>query len=129
MPNPSTLGSRKVVAFAATRDSEQAKAFYRDTLGLRFVSDDPFAVVFDANRITLRVTKVREFTPQSFTVLGWEVEDIEATVRALVEAGVRFERYGEFLKQDELGIWEAPGGSRIAWFKDPDGNILSLSQM
>ncbi len=117
------------MAFVATRDSERAKAFYRDTLGLRLVSDDSFAVVFDANGTMLRVTKVKEFEPMKFTVLGWEVPDIVAAVKELVKAGVRFERYGSFMKQDKLGIWDAPGGGRIAWFKDPDGNTLSLAQI
>ncbi|MSV28652.1 MAG: VOC family protein [Bryobacterales bacterium] len=129
MTNQSALGSHKIMAFVATRDSERAKTFYGDTLGLRLISDDPFAVVFDANGTMLRVTKVREFTPFNFTVLGWEVPDIAAAVRRLGEAGVQFERYGSFMKQDELGIWDAPGGGRIAWFKDPDGNTLSLAQM
>ncbi len=129
MTNQSALGSNKLMAFGATRDSESAKAFYRDTLGLRLISDDPFAVVFDSNGTTLRITKVQEFTPFNFTVLGWEVPDIEAAVRGLGEASVQFERYGSFMKQDELGIWDAPGGGRIAWFKDPDGNTLSLAQM
>jgi catechol 2,3-dioxygenase-like lactoylglutathione lyase family enzyme len=122
------LGSAKLVAFAATRDQARAKAFYRDTLGLKFVSEDGFAVVFDANGVMLRVSMVREIAAAQYTVLGWEVIDIVAKVKELVAAGVTFERYSFLPDQDEQGIWTAPGGTRVAWFKDPDGNILSLSQ-
>jgi catechol 2,3-dioxygenase-like lactoylglutathione lyase family enzyme len=127
------LGSSVIAAFVPTRDSAKAKAFYVDILGLRFVSDDRFALVLDANGIKVRVTKVRDFTPQPFTVLGWEVADIEKAVSDLENNGVCFEKYG-FRGQDERGIWTAPmtdnasGGARVAWFKDPDGNLLSVSQ-
>jgi len=121
------LTSNKVVAFAATRDPKRAKAFYRDTLGLRLVSEDPFALVFDVNGIMLRVTSVGEFTPQPFTVLGWETPDIAGDIKKLAKAGVVFERY-KGMKQDTLGVWTAPRGGKIAWFKDPDGNTLSLTE-
>ncbi|HYL39296.1 MAG TPA: VOC family protein [Bryobacteraceae bacterium] len=121
------LGSAKLTAFAATRDPARAKTFYRDTLGLRLVSEDGFAVVFDANGVMLRVSTVRELAKAEYTVLGWEVTDIVGKVKELEKAGVKFERYS-FPGQDELGIWTAPGGARVAWFKDPDGNILSISQ-
>ena len=124
----SGLGSSKLVGFVATRDAARAKAFYRDTLGLRLVSEDQFAVVFDANGIMLRVTPVREIAPAQYTVLGWEVKDISAKAKELASAGVKFERFEAFMKQDKLGIWDAPGGARVAWFKDPDGNLLSISQ-
>lgn len=122
------LGSAKLVAFAATRDPARAKAFYRDTLGLRLVSEDGFAVVFDANGVMLRVSTVREVAQAQYTVLGWGVADIVAKVKELQKAGVTFERYSFLPDQDEMGVWTAPGGTRVAWFKDPDGNILSLSQ-
>jgi catechol 2,3-dioxygenase-like lactoylglutathione lyase family enzyme len=121
------LGSAKLMAFAATRNPEQAKAFYADKLGLDFLYDDGFAVVFNANGVTLRIARVQEVAKAQYTVLGWEVADIAAKVKELSAAGVKFERYG-FPDQDELGIWTAPGGARVAWFKDPDGNTLSLSQ-
>jgi catechol 2,3-dioxygenase-like lactoylglutathione lyase family enzyme len=121
------LSSQKLMAFVATRDPARAKEFYGSTLGLRFVSDDGFALVFDANGTTMRIATVRELSPAPYTVLGWEVGDIESAVKELTAAGVAFERYGIF-PQDELGIWSAPGGARVAWFKDPDGNTLSLSQ-
>lgn len=119
------LASADLIAFVATANAEAAIAFYRDVLGLRFVSDDPFAVVFDLNGTMLRIAKVESFTPAPQTVLGWQVDDIESTVRGLGEKGVTFEHY-EQLEQDDLGIWTSPG-ARIAWFKDPDGNTLSLT--
>jgi catechol 2,3-dioxygenase-like lactoylglutathione lyase family enzyme len=121
------LSSQKLMAFVATRDPARAKEFYGGTLGLQFVSDDGFALVFNANGTTVRIATVRELSPAPYTVLGWEVDDIENAVKELAKAGVAFERYGIF-PQDELGIWSAPGGVRVAWFKDPDGNTLSLSQ-
>ena len=125
---PSILGSSKIVAFAGVEDAERARMFYRDTLGLRLVSEDGFALVFDANGTMLRVSLVREVVAAPYTVLGWEVDDIVAKAKALTTAGITLERYESFLKQDELGIWTAPGGTRVAWFKDPDGNLLSVSQ-
>jgi catechol 2,3-dioxygenase-like lactoylglutathione lyase family enzyme len=122
------LGSINIVAFVPTRDAGKARAFYEGVLGLRFLSDDGFALVFDANGIMLRVATVPpQFTPAQFTILGWQVKEIEKLVAALQGKGVQFERYG-FLKQDELGIWTTPTGERVAWFKDPDGNVLSVSQ-
>ena len=128
MTTKSVLGSHKIIAFVGTRDPIRAKAFYRDTLGLRFRSEDQFAVVFDAHGTMLRVAVVPELTPAKYTVLGWEVPDIVATVKQLQQAGVKLERYEKFMQQDKLGIWTAPGGARIAWFKDPDGNTLSVTQ-
>jgi len=122
------LGSQELMAFAATRDPETAKAFYRDKLGLKFLYDDGFAVVFDANGTTLRIQKVKEVAGAQYTVLGWEVSDIAAKVAELAKAGVKFENFG-LPDQDQSGIWTAPGGvAKVAWFKDPDGNTLSLSQ-
>ena len=122
------LGSTKIVAFVPTTDSTKARAFYEGVLGLRFVKDDGFAMVLDANGIMVRVAKVaQDWTPAQFTILGWEVSDIEDVVRQLQKKGVHFEIFG-FFKQDELGIWTAPTGDKVAWFKDPDGNVLSVSQ-
>jgi catechol 2,3-dioxygenase-like lactoylglutathione lyase family enzyme len=122
------LGSTKIVAFVPTKDAAKARAFYEGVLGLRFVSDDGFALVFDANGIMLRVATVApQFTPAQFTILGWQVTGIEKAVAGLQVKGVQFEKYG-FLKQDELGIWTTPTGDKVAWFKDPDGNVLSVSQ-
>jgi catechol 2,3-dioxygenase-like lactoylglutathione lyase family enzyme len=129
MQEPFELGNQPVIAFVATRDAEGARKFYWEILGLDLVLDQlPFALIFDACGTMLRVTPVRELHPAAYTVLGWQVPDIVAAAKAMEKAGVRFERYPS-LEQDELGIWTAPGGAaRVAWFKDPDGNTLSISQ-
>jgi catechol 2,3-dioxygenase-like lactoylglutathione lyase family enzyme len=121
------LGSIDIVAFVPTRDAEKARAFYEGVLGLRFVKDDGFALVFEANGIMVRAAKMKDFRPAQYTILGWQVTDIKNVVCALQTKGVHFEIFG-FFKQDELGIWTAPTGDKVAWFKDPDGNILSVSQ-
>jgi catechol 2,3-dioxygenase-like lactoylglutathione lyase family enzyme len=122
------LGSINIVAFVPTKDQERARAFYEGVLGLRFIKDDGFALVLDAHGIMLRVAKVpADSKPAQFAILGWEVPNIEDMVRGLGGKGVHFEIFG-FFKQDELGIWTAPSGDKVAWFKDPDGNILSVSQ-
>lgn len=122
----SILGTSKVGAFVCTGDRAKAKAFYGGRLGLTLCYEDDHAVVYDANGTTLRISSVKELNPQPFTVLGWEVADVTATVKALNGAGVVFERYS-FLEQDELGIWSPGGDVHVAWFKDPDGNLLSVS--
>jgi catechol 2,3-dioxygenase-like lactoylglutathione lyase family enzyme len=129
MANDSILGSCKLVAFIPTTDPVKARAFYESVLGLRLVNDEkPFALVFDANGIMLRVTPVGEHHPAPFTILGWDVDSIEATVEHLTAAGVEFLRYSGLNDAGPLPIWTAPGGARIAWFHDPDGNVLSLTQ-
>jgi len=115
------------VTFLLTANAEAALVFYRDTLGLAFVRDDGFALVFDMNGVMLRISKVPQFTAAQHTVLGWETENIAAEVDALAGKGVAFERYPN-MGQDERGICTFPGGDKVAWFKDPDGNVLSLSQ-
>ena len=117
----------KLVGFAITTQPERATQFYRDALGFKFLKDDGFALVLEANGIMVRAAKMKEFTPAQFTILGWQVSDINQVVRELAARGVHFEIFG-FFKQDELGIWTAPTGDKVAWFKDPDGNILSVSQ-
>jgi catechol 2,3-dioxygenase-like lactoylglutathione lyase family enzyme len=120
------LGSSDLIALVATVDAARARAFYEDTLGLHFIADEPHAVVFDAHGIMLRIQKVEKVTVGSGTALGWKVADIAATARALAANGVRFERYGG-MKQDDLGVWSS-GRAKVAWFKDPDGQTLSLTQ-
>ena len=121
------LPNTKLMAFASTKDPAKAKAFYGETLGLKLTSEDSFGIVFDSNGVMLRVSIVKDFTPHPFTVLGWQVADIRTSLRELVAKGVAFERYG-FVKQDEEGIWTTDDGTQVAWFKDPDGNLLSLTQ-
>jgi catechol 2,3-dioxygenase-like lactoylglutathione lyase family enzyme len=121
------LGSCQPIAFVATSDGTRAREFYEGVLGLGFVADEPVALVFDASGVMLRVTKVQSVTPAGYTVLGWRVDDIAAAAKELATKGVTFERYQGF-QQDELGIWNAPDGAKVAWFKDPDGNLLSLTQ-
>lgn len=121
------LNTAKLVAFVPIRDSQRSRAFYEEILGLRFVSDDGFALVMNSNGIMVRLAKGTNFKPAGFTVLGWEVPEIKKAVTGLTEKGVNFERFPG-MDQDELGIWSAPGGAKVAWFKDPDGNILSVSQ-
>jgi catechol 2,3-dioxygenase-like lactoylglutathione lyase family enzyme len=122
------LSSYNIIGFVTIVDVDRAKSFYRDTLGLRLVSEEPpFALVFDANGIMLRLGMGKQLPPASGTVLGWQVLNIESVVLTLGAAGVQFERYG-FLEQDDSGIWTSPTGARVAWFKDPDGNTLSVSE-
>ena len=121
------LATSALIAFVATAAPERAKAFYRDVLGLPLRSDEEYALVFDANGRMLRVAKVEALTPLDRTVVGWQVEDIESVARQLGERGVQFERYG-WMDQDDLGIWTTQDGARVAWFRDPEGNVLSLTQ-
>ena len=121
------LGSAALVAFAPTTDLDRAQAFYGDTLGLELVTRDGFACQFDAHGTPLRVSLVDTLTPAPGTVLGWLVPDVHATVRALADRGVTFARY-DGMGQDEDGVWTAPSGDHVAWFQDPDGNTLSLTQ-
>lgn len=121
------LSASKLIGFVPTRDSSRARAFYETKLGLQFVSDDPFALVMRAGDNMIRIAKTKDFSPAQYTVLGWEVEDIELMVKWLQERGVVFEKY-PFVQDQTLGIWTTPSGDKVAWFKDPDGNVLSVSQ-
>jgi catechol 2,3-dioxygenase-like lactoylglutathione lyase family enzyme len=117
-----------LIAFIPTKDATRARRFYEKLLGLRFISDDSFAIVMDANGTMLRIARAGDFTPAPFTILGWQVDDIDATVAALAAKGVEFSRY-PFLQQSDNGVWTAPeGAAKVAWFLDPDGNTLSISQ-
>ena len=122
------LSGYNVIGFVYIVDVERAKNFYSNVLGLTLVSEEPpYALVFDANGIMLRLGMGRERVPFPGTVLGWQVPDASAAVRDLEQSGVRFERYDQ-MKQDAQGSWTAPTGAKVAWFKDPDGNILSISE-
>lgn len=126
------LNKHPIVAFLATNDAERARHFYVEVLGLRLVEESPFALVLDVNGTTLRIQKTRGHVPAAHTALGWESRAIAEDVRALVARGVTFERFPG-MEQDELGIWSPPARpgqprAQVAWFKDPDGNLLSLSQ-
>jgi catechol 2,3-dioxygenase-like lactoylglutathione lyase family enzyme len=121
------LSLSPIMAFVATTDAAKARAFYQDVLGLTFVVDDSFALVFDAHGTMLRVSRVRELVPAPYTVLGWKVADIDAAIRELKQSGVAFERYPG-LGQNEEGVCTFQDGTKVAWFKDPDGNTLSITQ-
>ena len=121
------LDGCSLMAFAATTDAAKARAFYEGVLGLHFISEDDFAVVYDVQGIELRVQKVATLHPQPHTTLGWSVTAIDQIVRDIGVRGGRFERY-DFLEQDDAGIWKSPSGARIAWLKDADGNLLSLTE-
>src|SRR5882762_5272042 len=125
------LGTAELIAFIPTRDPQKSRRFYEQTLGLRFVSEDAFALVFSANGVTVRITNVsgvKDFRPAPFTILGWSVSSAQGSARALRQKGIEFERFGG-MQQDDLGIWRSPSGAQVAWFKDPDGNILSITEM
>jgi catechol 2,3-dioxygenase-like lactoylglutathione lyase family enzyme len=121
------LASSAVIAFVAAADLDRACAFYAGTLGLSLVEQNGFAAVFDAHGTMLRVTAVEQVAPAGYTVLGWRVDDLAATIAELVGRGVVFNRY-EGMEQDPTGIWTTPGGDQVAWFSDPDGNTLSLTR-
>jgi catechol 2,3-dioxygenase-like lactoylglutathione lyase family enzyme len=121
------LEAARPAIIICTRDRARAVIFYRETLGLSFAHEDNFAAVFNTSGVTLRVSFVPDFTPHEHTILGFHVSDVPVTVKALREKGVKFNIYPHF-HQDELGIWTAPGGAiRVAWFADPDGNVLSVT--
>lgn len=121
------LSNKNLIAFSITTNPERAQPFYQDILGLELKEVSPFALVFNANGIDLRVAIVQEFQPQPFSILGWQVDNIGQYVAELTARGVVFERYS-FMEQDEAGIWHSPDGAQVAWFKDLDGNLLSLAQ-
>ena|ERR1700690_1682218 len=121
------LGSSKIVAFLFTTDSKRARSFYEGVLGLRFISEDRFALALESNGNMIRISTSRDFKPAQGTVLGWETTEIEKLVSGLRERGVSFEKFPG-MNQDAIGIWTAPGSDKVAWFKDPDGNVLSISQ-
>jgi catechol 2,3-dioxygenase-like lactoylglutathione lyase family enzyme len=125
------LGDADLIAFVPTRDPQKARQFYEQTLGLEFVSEDPFALVFNAHGVMLRIANVStlaDFRPDPFTILGWRVTSAERTVGELGKKGVKFERFPG-MNQNHLGIWQSPSGAHVAWFKDPDANMLSVTEI
>jgi catechol 2,3-dioxygenase-like lactoylglutathione lyase family enzyme len=120
------LTNTRLKAFVSTTNPGKAREFYESKLGLRLLTEDSYGMEFEVQGAGLRVSNVEKLTPQPFTVLGWNTPDIVEEIRILNEKGIAFEHYG-FIDQDGSGIWTAPGGTRVAWFKDPDGNLLSLS--
>jgi catechol 2,3-dioxygenase-like lactoylglutathione lyase family enzyme len=121
------LATSKVIGFVLTRNAAKARAFYEGKLGFRFVNEDDFALVLRAGDTMIRVSKVKDFTAAAHTVLGWEVQNVEKVVGWLEQRGIVMEKY-PWVQDKEHGIWAAPGGDKVAWFKDPDGNVLSVSQ-
>lgn len=121
------LGNARLMAFIPVTDIDAARTFYESALGLPVIDESPFALVVDANGTKVRITPVTDLRPQPFTICGWEVADIKATVTKLVAAGVTFSRF-DGMDQGADGIWTSPGGDLVAWFADPDGNTLSLTQ-
>jgi catechol 2,3-dioxygenase-like lactoylglutathione lyase family enzyme len=120
------LTNNRIKAFVSTTEPLKARQFYENKLGLKLLSEDKYGIEFEANGALLRISIVEKLAPQPFTVLGWDTTDIVSTIKILGKKGILFERY-PFIDQDESGIWTAPGGTRVAWFKDPDGNLLSVS--
>jgi catechol 2,3-dioxygenase-like lactoylglutathione lyase family enzyme len=116
-----------LIAFIPTKDATRARPFYEKLLGRRFLSDDSFAIVMEANGTMVRIVRVGDFTPFPFTILGWQVDDIHKIIAELTAKGLEFTRY-PYLEQSPDGVWTAPGGAKVAWFTDPDRNTLSLSQ-
>jgi catechol 2,3-dioxygenase-like lactoylglutathione lyase family enzyme len=120
------LSLYRIKAFVSTTNPDKAREFYKDKLGLKLLSEDSFGMEFEAAGAHIRISVVEKLIPQPFTVLGWDVNDISSVITILVKQGITFEHYN-FIDQDAAGIWTAPGGTKVAWFKDPDGNLLSIS--
>jgi catechol 2,3-dioxygenase-like lactoylglutathione lyase family enzyme len=122
------LAHKNLKAFVPTMKPGKARSFYKDILGLKLLSEDNYALEFDANGTLLRITIVQDFSPHPFTVLGWNVDNISSSIQQLNDKNIFCEKYG-FLEQDNSGVWTSPNGSKVAWFKDPDGNVLSLTEL
>jgi catechol 2,3-dioxygenase-like lactoylglutathione lyase family enzyme len=131
VPNPTgglMLASSEAVAFLPSEDLERSERFFQGVLDLPLVNRSPYASVFTVGGGTLRITKVNDLRPQTFTVFGWIVQDVRATVNELRDRGTVMLRYEE-LEQDDHGVWTTPSGDFVAWFHDPDTNVLSLTQL
>ncbi len=122
------LAQEKLVAFLGTSNADAARAFYEGVLGLTFVADHEYLVIFDSGAARLMLQKTDAVTPPHGTALGWHVKDLATSMRDLARRGVAFERF-DGMDQDEMGVWRPEGpATGVCWFKDPDGNLLSLSQ-
>ncbi len=117
----------RITSILPSSNLEQSKAFFQNVLGLNLISEDPYGVELEGLDSVMRLSLVQQFTPQAFTILGFKVSDIDSEVKSLTTKGVIFEYY-DSLDQDELGIWTSPSDAKVAWFKDPEGNVLSLTQ-
>jgi len=120
------LSDKTIMAFLATTDPAKSRPFFENVLGLPLKRTDPYAMVFDSNGIELRVSTVADLKPAPYSVMSWIVPNIHDTITGLVAKGVVFERYG-FFEQDADAVWHTDG-AKVAWFKDPDGNLLSLTE-
>lgn len=128
MTTSGALENAKPVVIVCTRDRAVSTPFYRDVLGLKLTSEDPFAAVFDIGGAPLRLSNVGDWKAHEHTVFGFAVSDLTATAKALSKKGVSFTIYPGF-GQDELGVWTSPDKAvRVAWFNDPDGNVLSITE-
>ena len=121
------LANATLTALVGTMQKEASTAFYRDTLGLKFIADDGFAAIFEGENARVRVSRVPAISPAAYAVLAFQVDDIDKIVDGLTAKGVVFQRYGFFV-QDAKGVWSAPDGTKVAWFHDPDMNLLSVVQ-
>ena len=121
------LADLDAIAFVPASDLDRARVFYEGVLGLTVASIDGFAMVIGHGSNCIRIVAAGAFTPQRFTILGWETAALAVTMQALSARGVKFLRF-DGIGQDDIGIWRAPSGDQVAWFNDPDGNVLSLSQ-
>ena len=121
------LAASKIMGFVPTKDTQKARAFYEGKLGFQFVSEDQFALVVKAGDTMIRIAQTKDFTAAPYTILGWQVSNIESVVDWLQARGVMTEKY-PFVPDRERGIWASPTGDKVAWLKDPDGNVLSVSQ-
>ncbi len=119
--------ARSPISFIATKDARRARVFYEERLGLQLIETSPYALVFRDGSQMLRVQIVSDFEPSSYTAHGWQVTEIETEIKELTAKGIVFLKF-EHLAQDAWGIWTTPEGAKIAWLKDPCGNILSLTQ-
>jgi catechol 2,3-dioxygenase-like lactoylglutathione lyase family enzyme len=122
------LRDARLVSMVPTSNRERAQRFYEETLGLTLLSADDFALVFQVSCATLRVVSVQAVEPAAFTTVGWHVTNVETVLAELISRGVEPVRF-EGMTQDDVGIWTAPNGDRVAWFRDPDGNLLSVTSV